>query len=352
MGGPRFEQLSRATGTVRVGDQEHSLRRRCAAGPPPGQSAGSGRSAVTPGSRPSSRADGPSATSSTRRVTTAWPTYNEGYLFDGDGELIPAWVVEAPWLRRLQPHRGGRLGRARDRDRAPPASQGESLMSNFMVMGGVGVEPGLPRPAAGHRPLHLGRRDRQRHDGALDAGKSDHASRERPAAATVAAASTTSSPRRGRRPGSTTSAATAGGRGSKSSSVRRRPRPASTTSASSRSTRRWSAPSSTGLQVEDWYGRHPEIDEQDGRRRAPGRGLPAHRLDGPVAPARRGRRPSATCASGRRRPRARPRAVPRGGRGPAGSGAGHGRTRSRRAWRRACGRCCRSRRPGPWRTTT
>ena len=43
------------------------------------------------------------------------PTYNEGYLFEGDGELIPAWVVDAPWLRRLQPHGRGRLGRARDR---------------------------------------------------------------------------------------------------------------------------------------------------------------------------------------------------------------------------------------------
>lgn len=31
------------------------------------------------------------------------PTFNEGYLFDGDGSLIPARVVEAPWLRRLQP---------------------------------------------------------------------------------------------------------------------------------------------------------------------------------------------------------------------------------------------------------
>ncbi|MDT7757425.1 MAG: hypothetical protein QOH27_3323, partial [Mycobacterium sp.] len=27
----------------------------------------------------------------------------EGYLFSGDGALIPARVVEAPWLRRLQP---------------------------------------------------------------------------------------------------------------------------------------------------------------------------------------------------------------------------------------------------------
>src|SRR4029078_1035924 len=31
------------------------------------------------------------------------PTFNEGYLFEGDGELIPARVVEAPWLSTLQP---------------------------------------------------------------------------------------------------------------------------------------------------------------------------------------------------------------------------------------------------------
>jgi hypothetical protein len=30
------------------------------------------------------------------------PTFNEGYIFTGDGALIPARVVEAPWLTRLQ----------------------------------------------------------------------------------------------------------------------------------------------------------------------------------------------------------------------------------------------------------
>ena len=31
------------------------------------------------------------------------PTFNEGYLFAGDGDLIPARVVDAPWLTKLQP---------------------------------------------------------------------------------------------------------------------------------------------------------------------------------------------------------------------------------------------------------
>ena len=30
-------------------------------------------------------------------------TFNEGFLFEGDGELIPARVTDAPWLRRWQP---------------------------------------------------------------------------------------------------------------------------------------------------------------------------------------------------------------------------------------------------------
>jgi hypothetical protein len=31
------------------------------------------------------------------------PTFNEGYLFDGDGDLVPARVVQAPWLTELRP---------------------------------------------------------------------------------------------------------------------------------------------------------------------------------------------------------------------------------------------------------
>ena len=31
------------------------------------------------------------------------PTFNEGYIFGGDGGLVPARVVKAPWLSRLQP---------------------------------------------------------------------------------------------------------------------------------------------------------------------------------------------------------------------------------------------------------
>ena len=47
------------------------------------------------------------------------------------------------------------------------------------------------------------------------------------------------------------------------------------------------------LRVEDWYARHPEIDERRSRR-TPRRGLPPHRLDRAVPPVGEDR-PSATC---------------------------------------------------------
>jgi hypothetical protein len=102
MGGPRYEQLFRARGSLRVGDDEHSF-------------SGSGLRIRRQGVRklegfwghcwqsalfPSGRAFGYIAYPPR---PDGQPTFNEGYLFSGDGELIPARVVEAPWLRRLQP---------------------------------------------------------------------------------------------------------------------------------------------------------------------------------------------------------------------------------------------------------
>jgi hypothetical protein len=102
MGGPRYEQLFRATGAVRVAGTEHAFTgsglriRRQGVRKLEGfwghcwQSAlfGSGRAFGYIAYPP--RPDGQ-------------PTFNEGYLFDGDGDLIPARVVEAPWLTKLQP---------------------------------------------------------------------------------------------------------------------------------------------------------------------------------------------------------------------------------------------------------
>jgi hypothetical protein len=102
MGGPRYEQLFRATGTLEVAGERHSF-------------AGSGLRIRRQGVRkldgfwghcwqsalfPSGRAFGYIAYPPR---PDGEPAFNEGYVFRGDGGLIPARVVEAPWLRRLQP---------------------------------------------------------------------------------------------------------------------------------------------------------------------------------------------------------------------------------------------------------
>ena len=102
MGGPRYEQLFRATGSVRVADREHSFT-------------GSGLRIKRQGVRKLEGFWGHCWQSALFESGRGFgyiaypprpdgqPTFNEGYLFSGDGDLIPATVVEAPWLRRLQP---------------------------------------------------------------------------------------------------------------------------------------------------------------------------------------------------------------------------------------------------------
>jgi hypothetical protein len=142
MGGPRFEQLSRASGRARVGEREYpieggALRVRRQGIRRLGTFRGHAwQSALFPSGRGFGyivyppREDG-------------LPTYNEGYLFDGDGELIPAWVVDAPWLRRLIP--GGQdVSVVLETKRGTTRIEAKSLMSNFTVMGGVGANPDFP----------------------------------------------------------------------------------------------------------------------------------------------------------------------------------------------------------------
>ena len=102
MGGPRYEQLFRATGAVQVAGTEHAFTgsglriRRQGVRKLEGFWGHCWQSALFPGGRAFGyiayppRSDGQ-------------PTFNEGYVFDGDGDLIPARVVEAPWLTKLQP---------------------------------------------------------------------------------------------------------------------------------------------------------------------------------------------------------------------------------------------------------
>jgi len=136
MGGPRFEQLSRASGTLRVGDRAHridggALRVRRQGVRRLGTFRGHvWQSALLPSGRGFGfivyppRDDG-------------LATYNEGYLFDGDGALIPAWVVDAPWLRTLQPG-GEDVSVVMASEKGVTHINGESVASCFKVMGGVG----------------------------------------------------------------------------------------------------------------------------------------------------------------------------------------------------------------------
>lgn len=102
MGGPRYEQLFRATGSIRVAGREHSFMgsglriRRQGVRRLEGFWGHCWQSALFPSGRGFGyiayppRPDGQ-------------PTFNEGYLLDGDGDLVPARVLEAPWLTHLQP---------------------------------------------------------------------------------------------------------------------------------------------------------------------------------------------------------------------------------------------------------
>lgn len=102
MGGPRYEQLYRATGSVTIdgGDRLDftgtglRIRRQGVR-----KLAGFWGHTWQSGVFPSGKAFGYIAYPPR---PDGQPTFNEGYLFTGDGPLIPARVVEAPWLTRLQ----------------------------------------------------------------------------------------------------------------------------------------------------------------------------------------------------------------------------------------------------------
>ncbi len=142
MGGPRFEQLSRAKGTARIAGTEYridggALRVRRQGVRRLGTFRGHAwQSAVFPSGRAFGyivyppREDGR-------------PTYNEGYVFEGEGALIPARVVEAPWLRRLRPS-GEDVPVVLETERGIVDIGGRTVLSNFTVMGGVGANPDYP----------------------------------------------------------------------------------------------------------------------------------------------------------------------------------------------------------------
>jgi hypothetical protein len=133
MGGPRFEQLFRMTGQLRVDGQHRRLT-------------GGGLRIRRQGIRRTPRFWGHAWQSSVFPSGRAFgyivyppredgkPTYNEGYLFYGDGGLIPARVLDAPWLRRMVP--GGQQFQVvlETESGQTETIYGESLLSAFSAI--------------------------------------------------------------------------------------------------------------------------------------------------------------------------------------------------------------------------
>jgi hypothetical protein len=134
MGGPRYEQLFGATGMVRIGDDERSFH-------------GSGLRIRRQGIRdigefwghawqsalfPSGRAFGLVAYPPRPEGS---PFYNEAFLFTGDGPLIPARVLEAPWLTKLQSE-GEDVSFVLESELGVTRIEGETMVSVF-----EGVQP-------------------------------------------------------------------------------------------------------------------------------------------------------------------------------------------------------------------
>jgi hypothetical protein len=150
MGHPwRFEQLCRATGTMRIGDESwaidgggNRIRRQSIR-----RLARFRGHAWQAGLFPSGRGFG----------YIAYPprddgkdTYNEGYLFLGDGPLVPARVVEAPWLGALEPSGQDVPCVLETEDGRRVAIAGTTAVSTCMVMppdvgGGMQLQQAIAR---------------------------------------------------------------------------------------------------------------------------------------------------------------------------------------------------------------
>jgi hypothetical protein len=150
MGHPwRFEQLCRATGTLRIGDESYEIngganriRRQSIR-----RVAKLRGHAWQAGLFPSGRGFG----------YIAYPpredgmdTYNEGYIFEGDGLLVPARVVDAPWLRRLIPKGEDVSCVLETQSGKRVAISAQSVVSTFMVMppevgGGLQLQQAIAR---------------------------------------------------------------------------------------------------------------------------------------------------------------------------------------------------------------
>jgi prepilin-type processing-associated H-X9-DG protein len=150
----RYEQLFRATGMVRVRGEEHRFSgigvrvRRQATRPLLAFRGNILASALFPSGRAFAcivhwpRSDGVEA-------------YDEGYVFEGHGSLVPARVVKAPWMSSLRPA-GEDATIVLESALGTTTIEGETLMSTFDV---------VPRPSMPQFPILYQGAVRYRMDG-------------------------------------------------------------------------------------------------------------------------------------------------------------------------------------------
>jgi hypothetical protein len=129
MGGPRYEQLFRCEGSITLDGHERSFSgsglriRRTGVRRIEGFWGHCWQSAVFPSGKGFGYIAYPPREDGTL-------SYNEGYLFTGDGGLIPARAVEAPWLRKLVPN-GEDVSVVIESALGTTRIEGETYASNF-----------------------------------------------------------------------------------------------------------------------------------------------------------------------------------------------------------------------------
>jgi hypothetical protein len=150
MGHPwRFEQLCRATGTLRIGREERTIdgganRIRRQGIRKVAQLWGHAwQAAIFPSGRGFAYISYPPR-------EDGRPTLNEGHVFLGDGELVPARVVDPPWLSSLAASGQDVSFGLETVDGTTHEIRGETALSTFMVMppeilGGLELQQAIVR---------------------------------------------------------------------------------------------------------------------------------------------------------------------------------------------------------------
>jgi hypothetical protein len=134
MGHPwRFEQLCRASGSLRIGDETFEVRgsanriRRQGVRRTASLWGHAWQAAVFPSGKGFAYITYPE-----RKDGKA--TYNEGHVFLGDGELVPARAVDPPWLSSLAASGQDVSFGIETADGTTYEVHGETMLSTFMVM--------------------------------------------------------------------------------------------------------------------------------------------------------------------------------------------------------------------------